>query len=219
MEYLKSFGQFNDETLYIFDFDNTLADTPKYNDLVIDYLKENITIKELLNKSLRSINKEEKDLKIENGRIYIDDPEMQIKVKGDWVRKKSRVYLLTPNIYTFTEMSLPTREIKEITKIYRSVKNKAIVTGRPKKVCNKIKQKLEEFGLEYPNFGIHCFPLDNIKSQRVAKWKGNTIVDLIKKSGFKNANFYEDNTKWLKKSKQIVNQELPYINFKAIKVS
>ena len=69
---IDNFKDFNsNSTLYIFDFDHTLVDTPNFNDLVIQYLSEDVS--SLLNNSLKIIGKNISDLNVENGRIYIDD--------------------------------------------------------------------------------------------------------------------------------------------------
>ena len=43
MKYLQIYEKFNnssDDTLYIFDLDDTLAQSPKFEDLAIEFLKE-----------------------------------------------------------------------------------------------------------------------------------------------------------------------------------
>jgi len=88
MKYLKLFENFqNDETLYIFDFDDTLVHSPSFEELAIEYLTENQSISDLIKRSLSFVNRSKSDLKIENGRIYIEDPNQTIEPKGNWVRK------------------------------------------------------------------------------------------------------------------------------------
>ena len=150
--------------------------------------------------------------------MYIEDPNEEIEVKGNWVRKKNKnLYLVTPNQYHFSDISLPKRTL-ELSNLYKTVKNKAIVTGRTEVMREKIIKKLKELNLEEPNFGLFCYPLNDDSSSRVAIWKGNTIVDLIKSTNFKNAKFYDDKSKWVNKVKEIVKKELPEINFEGIKV-
>jgi FMN phosphatase YigB (HAD superfamily) len=218
MKYLKLFENFQDESvLYIFDFDDTLVDTPSFEDLAIEYLTENQNIGDLIKKSLKFVNKEQKDLKIENGRIYIEDPNQTIEPKGNWVRKGLRVYMVTPNVYHFLDISLPTK-VKELSELYKKVQNKAIVTGRMVDLEEKVKESLTKFGLELPNYGLHCYPSKNDTSDRVAEWKGKTIVKLLKETGFLKAKFYDDKPKWVKKVRQIVAQELPLVEFEGIRV-
>ncbi len=218
MKYLKFFENFQeDETLYIFDFDDTLVHSPSFEELAIEYLTENQSIGGLINRSLNFINKDKSELRIENGRIYIEDPNQTIEPKGNWVRKGLRLYMVTPNVYHFLDISLPTR-VKELSELYKRVENKAIVTGRMVDLEEKVKESLLNFGLELPNHGLFCYPSIDDRSDRVAEWKGKTIVKLIRDTGFRKAKFYDDKPKWVKKVRQIVNKELPNIDFEGIRV-
>ena len=218
MKYLKLFENFQgDDTLYIFDFDDTLVDTPGFEELAIQYLTENQNIGDLIKKSLQFVNKEQKDLKIENGRIYVEDPNQTIEPKGNWVRKGLRVYMVTPNVYHFLDISLPTK-VKELSELYKQVQNKAIVTGRMVDLKEKVIQSLEKFGLELPNHGLFCYPSKDDRTDRVAEWKAKTIVKLLKDTGFQKAKFYDDKPKWVKRVVLEVRKELPEIDFEGIRV-
>ena len=218
MKYLKLFENFQeDDTLYIFDFDDTLVHSPSFEELAIQYLTENQNIGDLIKRSLHFVNKEQKDLKIENGRIYIEDPNQIIEPKGNWVRKGLRVYMVTPNVYHFLDISLPTK-VKELSELYKQVKNKAIVTGRMVDLREKVIESLEKFGLELPNHGLFCYPSKDDKTERVAEWKAKTIVQLLKDTGFKKAKFYDDKPKWVKKVVLEVKKELPEVEFEGIRV-
>lgn len=218
MKYLKLFESFQkDETLYIFDFDDTLVDSPSFEELAIEYLTESQTIGDLIKKSLSFVNKAKSDLKIENGRVYIEDPNQQIEPKGNWVRKGLRLYMVTPNVYHFLDISLPTK-VKELSELYKQVQNKAIVTGRMVDLKEKVIESLQKFGLDLPNHGLFCFPSKDDTSQRVAEWKATTIVQLLKDTGFKKAKFYDDKPKWVKRVIQEVRKELPDVNFEGIRV-
>ena len=205
-----------DEILYIFDFDDTLVETPRFEDLVIPLL-EKVTIENMLEISCDHIGVKSTDLKHENGRIYVNDPDEEIEVKGNWIRKKKRVYLLAPNLFSQSDYSFPVK-LKKLSKLYKEVENKAIVTGRPSKVKSKVIKSLLDFGLELPRFGVHCYPLDDNNSDRVSVWKARKIIQLIKKTGIYNVKFYDDNRKWLRKVKEIINKELPNVNLDTIKV-
>jgi len=203
------------DILHIFDFDDTLVYTPSFEEIAIKYLKENLTVKDLLNKSIELINVKIEDLKWENGRIYINDPESKIMVKNNWVRKGNRVYLTSPNLFSYIDESLPNK-LKEMSNLYKSVKNKCIVTARPESMRNKIIEKLKELGLEIPKYGIYMKP-DNLKN--AGEWKGFQICEISEKHGFKNVIFYDDNAKFIKKAKKVVSEKLPNLNFKTIKVN
>jgi hypothetical protein len=218
MKYLKFFENFqNDETLYIFDLDQTLVESPSFEELAIEYLTENQSISDLIKKSLHFVNRSKSDLRIENGRIYIEDPNQTVEPKGNWVRKGLRLYMVTPNVYHFLDISLPTK-VKELSEMYKKVQNKAIVTGRMVDLEEKVKESLLKFGLELPNLGLFCYPSKDDKTDRVAEWKAKTIVQLLKDTGFKKAKFYDDKPKWVKKVVLEVRKELPEIEFEGIRV-
>jgi hypothetical protein len=218
MKYLKLFENFQeDDVLYIFDLDDTLVYSPSFEELAIQYLTENQNIGDLIKRSLHFLNKEQKDLKIENGRIYVEDPNQDIEPKGNWVRKGLRVYMVTPNVYHFLDISLPTK-VKELSELYKQVQNKAIVTGRMVDLKEKVIESLEKFGLELPNHGLFCYPSKDDKTERVAEWKAKTIVQLLKDTGFKKAKFYDDKPKWVKRVVLEVRKELPNVEFEGIRV-
>ena len=218
MKYLKLFENFQeDDVLYIFDLDQTLVESPSFEELAIEYLTENQNISDLIKRSLYFVNRSKSDLRIENGRIYIEDPNQTIEPKGNWVRKGLRVYMVTPNVYHFLDISLPTK-VKELSEMYKKVQNKAIVTGRMVDLKEKVKESLEKFGLELPNHGLFCYPSKDDKTERVAEWKAKTIVQLLKDTGFKKAKFYDDKPKWVKRVVLEVRKELPNVEFEGIRV-
>lgn len=209
---IKNYSEFN--TLHIFDFDDTLVETPSFEKVVLKYLKENLTAKDLLDKSVDFINKDIKDLKWENGRIYINDPNSTIKIKGNWVRKKDRVYLMAPDLFSYIDESMP-EKLKELSKFYNSVDNKCILTARPDKVEDKVVKVLKSLGLEYPKYGIYMRP-ENRKN--AGEWKGEKIVEISKKYNFKKIIFYDDNARYIKRAKRVVEKELPNLDFETIKI-
>lgn len=222
MRYLTEYRLFeslDDETLYIFDFDDTIVDSPRFEEQIKDYLNEDLTVGELLDEVLSQIDKTKSDLRYENGRYFVDDPNKRINIKGtDWVRKKGRVYLTSPEKYYYSDLSFPT-EITEIGELYKRVKNKAIVTARYKKIQYKVEEYLESFGFDYPNYGLYCFPgLNDENLERASSWKGRKVVQLIKENNFKRARFYDDTSKTISKVRKAVKENLPDCDFQAIKV-
>ena len=180
-------------------------------------MTESQTIGDLIKKSLMFVNRSKSDLKIENGRIYIEDPNQTIEPKGNWVRKGLRLYMVTPNVYHFLDISLPTK-VKELSELYKQVQNKSIVTGRMVDLKEKVKESLFMLGLDLPNHGLFCFPSKDDNSQRVAEWKAKTIVQLIKDTGFNKAKFYDDKPKWVKRVVREVREQLPNVEFEGIRV-
>lgn len=214
MARINKFSEFGNE-LHVFDFDDTLVHTPSFEEIAIKYIKEDLTVKDLLSKSIGMINVKKSDLKWENGRLYINDPNNEIQVKGNWVRKGNRVYLTSPDLFSYIDESLPDR-LKEISDLYKSVENKCIVTARPESMRYKITQKLKELGLSIPKYGLHMKP-DNLKN--AGEWKGFQICEIATKYRFNDVIFYDDNAKYIKKAKKVVSEKLPSLNFKTVKIN
>lgn len=210
------FNEFNieNQTLYVFDFDDTLMVTPRYEDIAIKYLTENLTVKDLLDRALDRLGITKDKLKIQDRRIFIEDPNKEYKEEKDWVRKGNRLYLVQPDEFSILDESLPT-EVKELVNLYKSVKDKCIVTARPQNMRDKIEGVLKQFGLDKPKWGVHMCPNSRINA---GKWKGEKIVELVKNTGFNNVIFYDDNSKYIRGAKKVVSEKLPDLNFKCIKV-
>jgi hypothetical protein len=216
MKYLKIFETFEqNDTLYVFDFDDTLVNTPQFEDFAIEYLKEEITVKEIVDKSVKTIGVNKSDLKWQDGRIYVEDPEQKIDVRENWVRKGARVYLMAPDIFGTTDLSLPT-ETLELVDFYNSVENKCILTARSEIVRDKIIESMKELDIEYPKYGLHMYPYSNYN--RAGTWKGTKIVELVEKTGFKKVIFYDDNIKYLKAASKVIKEKLPNLDYKYVKV-
>jgi hypothetical protein len=216
---IKKFQNFtNQDTLYVFDLDDTLVETPRFEDLVIEYLKEDKTIEDILQRCTKKVNIDIKDLRWENGRVYFDDPNNDINIlpnDRNWIRKGKRVYLLTPDEFGKTDISLPTK-LKELVNLYNSVENKCIVTARTEEVRNKIEETLNKLGLEYPNYGLYMYP--RAKHYQVGIWKGNKILEIIEKNNFTKVEFYDDNSKYIKGVNKVMKEKLPDFNFISKKV-
>lgn len=216
MKYLKIFENYkNDDTLYVFDFDDTLVKAAEFEKFVIEYLTEDITIKEIVDKSIDTIGVKKSDLKWQDGRIYVDDVSQNIDVKGNWTRKGARVYLMSPDIFGTTDLSLPT-ETLELLDFYNSVENKCIVTARSEQIRNKIEKVMEKLGIDYPNYGLHMYPYKNYT--KAGTWKGNKIVELVEETGSNKVIFYDDNIKYLKSATKVIKDKLPNLDYKYVKV-
>lgn len=216
MRFLQTYENFNSEPIHIFDLDDTLMNSPSFEELVIQIIKEDVSVKDLLDRALKSLRVSIKDLRREHGRIYVNDPEETLTPSKDWVRKGKRIYLTTPNKFYYLDESLPT-SLKDFAEIYKKCKSKAIVTGRTEEMRNKILEVLKKFGLEEPNLGLYCYPNRAQDSDKVAVWKGKTIIKIIQESGAKEAFFYEDKSKWLKTATKMVREKLPDVKFNPVK--
>jgi len=212
---IKNFDSFiNQDVLYIFDFDDTLVVSPDFNELAIQFLKEDVSIKDLLELSVKRVGVSLNDLKWQDGRIYVEDPQQQIRVYGNWVRKGNRVYLTSPDLFYLSDMSLP-KELKELSELYKSVENKCIVTAREESLRGKVSNRLQELGLELPKYGLHMAPNG---TKNAGHWKGERIVEIINETGFQKAIFYDDNAKYIKKATKVVREKLPNFDFTSVKV-
>lgn len=211
------FNEFNIEqqTLYVFDFDDTLVVTPRYEDIAIKFLNENLTVKDLLDRAIKRLGVDKSKLKVQDKRIFIEDPQRIYTEQKDWVRKGNRLYLVQPDEFSYLDESLP-KQTKELVNLYKSVEDKCIVTARPESMRDKIENVLNQFGLEEPKWGLHMAPDGKINA---GKWKGEKIVDLAETNGFQNVIFYDDNSKYIRGAKKVVQEKLPNLNFKCIKVT
>lgn len=212
---IKNYNEFTSENvLYIFDFDDTLVNSPSFEELAINYLKEDITIKDLLNQSINRVGVTLNDLKWQDGRIYVLDPNKELKEFGNWVRKGDRLYMFTPNAFHLSDLSLP-ETLKELSELYKSVENKCIVTAREESLRDKITRTLLDLGLELPKYGLHMAPNG---TKNAGHWKGEKIVEIINGTGFQKAIFYDDNAKYIKRATKVVKDKLPNFDFTPIKV-
>jgi hypothetical protein len=215
MTKIKNYNEYiNQNVLYIFDFDDTLVNTPSYEELAIQFLKEDVTIKDLLNQSVNRIGVTLNDLKWQDGRIYVMDINKQLKEFGNWVRKGDRMYMLSPNLFHTSDISLPST-LKSLSNLYKSVDNKCIVTAREESIRDKITNKLLELGLEIPKYGLHMAP---VGTKNAGHWKGEKIVEILKETGFQKAIFYDDNSKYIRKATKVVREKMPNIQFEPVKV-
>ena len=212
---IKNYNEFTSENvLYIFDFDDTLVNSPSFDELAINYLKEDITIKDLLNQSINRVGVTLDDLKWQDGRIYVLDPNKELKEFGNWVRKGDRLYMFTPNAFHLSDLSLPST-LKELSELYKSVENKCIVTAREESLRDKITRTLLDLGLEIPKYGLHMAPNG---TKNAGHWKGEKIVEIVNETGFQKAIFYDDNAKYIKRATKVVREKLPNFDFTPIKV-
>jgi hypothetical protein len=202
------------QTLYVFDFDDTLMISPRYEDIAKKFLNENLTVKDLLDRSVNRIGIDKSKLKVQDRRIFFEDPNKDYQEVKDWVRKGNRMYLIQPDEFCYLDESLP-NQVKELVSLYKNVKDKCIVTARPESMRNKIENVLKQFGLENPKWGLHMCPDGKINA---GKWKGEKIVQLAETTGFQNVIFYDDNSKYIKGAKKVVSEKLPNLNFKTVKV-
>jgi hypothetical protein len=202
------------QTLYVFDFDDTLVVSPRYEDIAIKFLNENLTVKDLLDRAIKRIGIDKSKLRVQDKRIFIEDPNKIYQEQKDWVRKGNRLYLVQPDEFSYLDESLP-KQTKELVNLYKSVEDKCIVTARPESMRDKIESVLNQFGLEEPKWGLHMAPDGKINA---GKWKGEKIIELVNTTGFQNVIFYDDNSKYIRGAKKVVQEKLPNLNFKCVKV-
>jgi hypothetical protein len=208
------FSNFNIRTLYVFDFDDTIVVSPRYEDIALEYLSENLKVKDLIDRAIKSIGIEKSQLKFQDGRIFVEDPNNNYNQTKDWIRKGTRLYLIQPDEFCYLDESLP-KKLKEVSDIYNQSKDKCIVTARPEGARDKIVSVLNNLNLKFPKYGLHMRP-DFLKN--AGSWKGEKIVELAKKYNFNKVVFYDDNSKYIRKAKKVVSEKMPELEFITIKV-
>jgi hypothetical protein len=208
------FSNFNIRTLYVFDFDDTIVVSPRYEDIALEYLSENLKVKDLIDRAIKSIGIEKSQLKFQDGRIFVEDPNNNYNQTKDWTRKGTRLYLIQPDEFCYLDESLP-KKLKEVSDIYNQSKDKCIVTARPEGARDKIVSVLNKLNLKFPKYGLHMRP-DFLKN--AGSWKGEKIVELAKKYNFNKVVFYDDNSKYIRKAKKVVSEKMPELEFITIKV-
>lgn len=198
--------------LYIFDLDDTLVETPSFEDKVLELMNENKSFKEIFNNIISDIGINISDIQYENGRVYFSN-KLKFNNTNDCIIKGNRVYLKSPDIFSYLDESLPIKPTKYLD-YYNKVSNKCILTARQESIRNKIINKLIEFDIEYPNYGLYMRP-DNLKN--AGTWKGNMIINIANEYNFKNIVFIDDNSKYIKKVKTVLSNTNNDLNIKIIK--
>jgi len=220
MKYIKVREAFEDiptdSELYIFDFDDSLAHSPSFEETILPLLKEDL--QELVDRSVAYIGVNKSDIQHKDGRLYVNDPEKQIQVKGNWVRKGDSVYMVTPHKWSFIEESFP-KKLTELANKYKEVRNKAIVTARPEDIREKFTELLNDLGIEYPNYGLFMFPRTE-GAGAPGPWKAKTIIKLVEENpNFKHVYFYDDNPKVVNKvTREVTSYFGDSIDFKSFRV-
>ena len=99
----------------------------------------------------------------------------------------------------------------EVEMSYRSAENKMIVTGRGESLMFDIARRLKWVGMDYPNYGLYCFPKSGHKS--ISDFKVRCILDTIREHQWEEVHFYEDRSDWLKSASMAVKSEYPDVVF------
>ena len=81
----------DNQTLYVFDFDDTLVNTPSFEDKAKVFIGENLNTKDLLDSVTREIGVNLFDLRYQDGRIFVNDPDELINQSKHWIRKGKRL--------------------------------------------------------------------------------------------------------------------------------
>lgn len=104
--------------------------------------------------------------------------------------------------------SIPNEPVIEA---YRRAENKMIVTGRKEGLKRDIMDRLEQMGIEYPNYGLYCSPV--LGSGSIAEFKAKVILDSIGENDWEEVHFYEDREDWLKKVAKEVREMYVNVSF------
>lgn len=199
----KIFENFNN-TLYVFDLDNTLIKNIKFEEEVKKLILEKRSLKNLIKNEVDKINVDLKDLKYENGRIFIEDEKnINIPINSLWVRKKNRIYLKTPEDFFLYNEGEPYKINESIVNKYNSVKNKSILTIRKDIFRKETINLLKKLNIEYPNKGLYMYPYSIIKNK--SDWKLKILLDLY--NNYNDIIYFDDDIKILKGIKRKLNNE------------
>lgn len=196
-------SEHSSSVLYAFDLDDTLVFSKRFEEH-IKGLIEGKTPESMLRDALREIGKTTKDLHIDNGRVYLDDPTHRVHVSDGstkWTRKKDRVYLLQPNEYFVTEYSLPTKANTPIVELYNRATNRCIITSRKENVRGKLSNEIKKLGLKEPNAGFFLVPMGS--RELTYKFKASILKGLLDE--FSLINYFDDNAKMIKR----IRSEIP----------
>ena len=200
----------SDDILYAFDLDDTLVFSKSFEEQVKHLVKETRDPDTILVDELKKVNKTISDLKIEDGKIYFIDSDIDIENNSTWIRKRNRVYLRHPYSYSYSHFSLPIYKNDEMIKLYNSVKNTVIITARNERLRDKIENILEKFGIKKPKYGLFMF---NDKYSNKYIYKSERILEIYNKEDFEYVNYYDDDIKLLKKMKTYLADKDIKINF------
>ena len=175
----------NNKVLHAFDMDDTLVYSKRFEEhvrplLVTEYLNPEI----ILNNKLEDIGIGLDKLRYENGRIYFDDPDEEIKIpKGSsWVRKKGRIYIIQPDAYFMTDESMPIGTYDDIVDLYNNSEYKCIITARNERLRNQTEKTLDSIGIEEPNMGLYMYPINSFSY--TYEYKSNKLLELQRQHNF-----------------------------------
>ncbi len=104
----------------------------------------------------------------------------------------------------------------EVVSVYNKARNKMILTGRDEALRSDLIDRMNELGLDMPNFGLKLFPGG---SSGIKNFKSQTILDSIKENDWRIVHFYEDRLDWLNAAKSAVAQAYPDVKFVAHHIS
>lgn len=196
--------QNEENSLYIFDLDDTLVYSDRFEDKVKHIISENIKPEDILKSEVNKLGINLNDLRYENGRIYLQDDNNDINIpdSSSWVRKKNRIYLIQPDSYYMTDESIPVGIYDKIVNLYNSVHNKMILTARKEKLRDKVISILNKFNIDIPNNGLYMYP--NKTNIFASKWKAEKILEMSKDDKFDKIYYFDDNIKQIKKIKKIL---------------
>lgn len=136
-------------------------------------------------------------------------------VKKDMLRsieEKDGMLVLQPFPGFYDAESTIGKEVNpEVFSVYKSAKNKMVLTGRRENIRQYIKNVFAELGVEMPNCGLNLFPGGN---KSILEYKTKVIEDAILGNGWKEVHFFEDNSKWLDKVAAEIKSKFPDVEFK-----
>ncbi len=220
------------KTIYIFDLDDSLFDTPtfadmsnvehgnvinsdnKFNDYFMkikaafwDVLSKEVYFKRSGDFILPINQSNHQPFSEENIEYFIGNPGMsKMFISKDGIMALNSF----PGFHKDPEtLGLVIND--HVFEDYENATNKMVLTGRNEELRERIMNIFKYLGIDYPNYGLHLYSQKS--GVNIEQFKIKTILQTIKEHGWDVVHFYEDRKDWLTAAEQAVSQLFPNVKF------
>lgn len=202
MRYLKTFESFGSD-IYVFDIDGTLVKSPGLNEFLKDGLPDpNTDVGKVIDDFLQDHGMSRKDAKVVDDRVILPKE----KAPSDWRDMAGGKMMPKPPKFFMTPESLGIDYYDEIKRIYDSVSNRAMLSGRIEDIRNETEEVLNNLGFKYPNEGVHLLPkgIENT-TENIVDFKSEILKDFLNR--YDKVFYYEDKLKWINMIRDIISDD------------